>query len=140
MHAHQVALSRDGSPSGGRCVQIVRASAPWRWGEGRLEQTFAAEAWRGKRLRFAGAVRAEAQGPGTGAQLYVEVRPKPPEGVAWMMPASAAATIDRPVRSPQWRSYTVEIAVPEEAHAIVIGLALAGNGAAWFGDLELERG
>jgi len=140
-HAHRVTLTEERSPLGRRTVRIARASAPWRWGEGRLEQKLSAEAWRGKRLRFGGAVRAEVQGPGTGAQLYVEVRPKPPEGVAaWMMPAAAMDMVDRPVRSPHWGRYAVEIDVPEAAHAIFIGLALAGNGAGWFGDLELESG
>jgi hypothetical protein len=36
-----------------------------------LEQTICAEAWRGKRIRFR-AVRAEVEGPGNGAQLYIE--------------------------------------------------------------------
>jgi hypothetical protein len=30
--------------------------------------------------------------------------------------------------------------VPTAAHSISIGCALAGNGAAWFGDLELAEG
>ena len=34
--------------------------------------------------------------------------------------------------------YAAEIEVPDEAHTILIGMALAGNGAAWFGDLKLE--
>lgn len=137
VHAHAVALSDEVSPAGGRSVRIARASAPWRWGEGRLEQMFEAQAWRGKRLRFGAAARAEVQGPGAGAQIYAEVRPKPPEGVPWIMPATAAAMIEQPVRSPQWQRYAVEIDVPEDAHSIVIGLALAGNGAAWFADIEL---
>jgi hypothetical protein len=42
-------------------------------GEGWLQQTFAAEAWRGKPLRFSSAVRADAEGLGTtGAQLYID--------------------------------------------------------------------
>jgi hypothetical protein len=45
--------------------------------------------------------------------------------------------IETPVRSPQWQTYQIEIEVPTEAHSISIGCALAGNGAAWFGDLEL---
>jgi hypothetical protein len=53
------------------------------------------------------------------------------------MPAAAIGMVDRPVRSPHWRRYAVEVDVPEQAHSIVIGLALAGNGASWFGDLEL---
>ena len=32
------------------------------------------------------------------------------------------------------------IDVPAAASSIVMGLGLAGNGAAWFGDLELESG
>ena len=139
-HGHALARSSTPTPSGGRSVCISRASAPWLWGEGHLEQTFSAEAWRGKRLRFAGAVRADVSGLGTGAQLYVEVRPKRPEGVAWMMPASALAMIQPPVRSAQWQTYTIEVEVPDDADSIVIGLALAGNGAAWFGDLELTGG
>jgi erythromycin esterase len=137
-HAYRLALTDGLSPSGGRSVSIARASAPWRWGQGRLEQTFSAEAWRGKRLRFSGAVRAEVQGPGTGAQLYVVVRPKPPEGELGMMLPTAMGMVERPVRSPHWTRYTVEIDVPEDASTVVIGLVLAGDGAAWFGDLELE--
>jgi erythromycin esterase len=137
MHGHDVALSEARSPAGGRTVRIARASAPWRWGEGWLAQMFAAAAWRGKRLQFKGAVRAEVQELGAGAQLYVEVRPEPPEGAIWTQPASHLAMLARPVRSPQWASYRIEIEVPAEAHCISIGCALAGNGVAWFGDLEL---
>ena len=54
------------------------------------------------------------------------------------MPASALAMTEPPVRCTHWKTYAVEIAVPDDAHTIVIGLALAGNGAAWFGDLALE--
>ena len=140
VHAHQVALSDERAPSGERSVRIARASAPWYWGEGRLEQTFSAEPWCGKPLRFSGAVRAEVEGPGAGAQIYIEVRPTAPEEAVWVMPAAAMVMIDRPVRLPHWSRYTVEIDVPETAYSIVIGLALAGNGAAWFSDLALTSG
>ena len=55
-----------------------------------------------------------------------------------MMPAAAIAMVQRPVRAPRWARYSAQIDVQEDAQSIVIGLALAGNGAAWFGDLELE--
>jgi hypothetical protein len=45
--------------------------------------------------------------------------------------------LELPVRSPHWSRYEVAIDVPEAAHAITLGLALHGNGAAWFGDLGL---
>jgi erythromycin esterase len=139
MHGHDVALSETRSPAGGRTVHISRASAPWRWGEGWLTQMFPAAPWHGKRLQFKGAVRAEVHEWGAGAQLYVEVRPAPPKGAIWTLPATHLAMIESPVRSPQWQTYQIEIEVPTEAHSISIGCALAGNGAAWFGDLELAE-
>jgi hypothetical protein len=54
------------------------------------------------------------------------------------MPATAMAMVEPSICSPQWGRYAAEIAVPDEAHTILIGMALAGNGAAWFGDLKLE--
>ncbi|MET0651179.1 MAG: erythromycin esterase family protein [Hyphomicrobiaceae bacterium] len=138
VYAHRLVLSDGPSPSGGRSLRIARQSAPWRWGQGRLEQTFSAEAWRGKRLRFSAAMCAEAEGPGTAAHLYIEVRPKQPEGMAWAMPASALAITEPRVRCTHWKTYAVELLIAEDAQTIVIGLALAGTGAAWFADLKLE--
>ena len=138
MHGHDVALADARSPGGGRTVCISRASAPWRWGEGWLAQMFAAAPWRSKRLQFEAAVRADVHERGAGAQLYVEVRPEPPKGTVWTLPATHLAMIARPVRSPQWATYRIEVEVPTEAHSISIGCALAGNGAAWFGDLKLS--
>ena len=80
-------------------MRIARASAPWRWGEGWLAQTVAAEPYCGKRLRFSGAVRANVCEAGAGAQLYIETRPKPPAGSIWTLPADNLAVIDRPIRS-----------------------------------------
>ena len=54
-----------------------------------------------------------------------------------MMPATAVTMIEPPVRSPQWARYAVELYVPDSADTITIGVALLGNGAACFGDLEL---
>ena len=55
----------------------------------------------------------------------------------WMMPPSALAMIEPPIRCAHWQTYAVEIDIPEAADSILIGLAFAGNGAAWFGDLAL---
>jgi hypothetical protein len=85
----------------------------------------------------AGAARSQVEGPGSGAQLYVEARPKAVEKAIWRMPAAVLAIVEPPVRSPRWHAYSVEIDVPDDAETILIGVALAGDGAAWFGDLEL---
>jgi erythromycin esterase len=138
MHAHRLVPSDGPSPAGGRSLRMLRPAAPWRWGEGRLEQTFAAEAWHGKRLRFSAAMCAEAEGPGTAAHLYIEARPKQPDDLPWTMPASALAITEPPVRCTHWKTYAVELAIPQDAATIIIGLALAGTGAAWFADLKLD--
>jgi hypothetical protein len=119
-------------------VRIARSSAPWRWGEGWLQQTFSAETWRGKRLRFSAAVRADGEGPGTGAQLYVEILPKPPEGTAWPMAPTSVALVGRLLRSPRWERPAIEIDVPQEAQSVVLGFAFTGNGAGVFGDIKLD--
>ena len=137
VHAHRLERSRELSPLGRKTVCIARTFAPWRWGDGRLEQTFSAKAWRGKRIGFSGAARSEVEGPASGAQLYVETRPKAVEKAIWRMPATVLAMVEPPVQSPRWYAYSVEIDVPHDAETILIGLALAGDGAAWFGDLEL---
>lgn len=137
-HEHRLAVLEQASPAGRHSVEIARQPGPWRWGDGRLEQTFLAEDWHGKRLRLSGAIRAQVPGPGSGAQLYIETRGKPSEDTHPMMSLLGIAMVDQPVRSSQWARYTVEIEVPEPAYAIVIGVAFAGDGAAWFGDLALE--
>ncbi len=136
-HTHTVAFADEPSPSGGRSVHIARSSAPWRWGDGFLRQNFSADGWRGKRLRFSAAARAEVNEPGAAAQLYVELLPEWPEGTFWVRPIRLAM-LDQPVRSSLWKQYTVEIDIPEEAHSIALRLSLTGNGAAWFGDLSLK--
>ena len=133
---YRLAPSTEPSPAGGRCVLIARVSAPWRWGQGMLEQTFAAEPWRGKRLRFSATVRAETEARGSGAHVYVEVRPQAEGGSVPWRPA-AFAMVAPAVQSPHWSRYEVALEIPGDAHSITIGLALTGNGAAWFGDLKL---
>jgi len=131
MHGHEVALSNARSPGGGRTLRISRTAAPWRWGEGWLTQAFAAEPWRGKRLRLSGAVRTEVHAAGAGGQLYVEVRPEPPAGAIWRLPATHVAMIARPVRSDQWETYQVEVdgrerPIPSASAARWLGMGRRG--------------
>jgi erythromycin esterase len=39
---YRIAPSAEPTPAGGRSISITRTSAPWRWGQGALEQTFSA--------------------------------------------------------------------------------------------------
>jgi hypothetical protein len=64
--------------------------------------------------------------------------PKPDgdESNFFVTPLATAASTAQPVQSPHWATFAVEADVPEAADSFMIGLAVTGNGAAWFGDLE----
>jgi hypothetical protein len=51
-------------------------------------------------------------------------------------PLATHASSVQPVQSPQWTTLAVEADVPEAADLLIIGLAMTGRGAAWFGDIE----
>jgi erythromycin esterase len=137
-HAHAIAVSEELSPRGERAVCMSRA-APWRWGHGQLIQRISARGYEGQRLRFAAAVRTKAADVGAGALLFLRFLPKPDgdEADFYVTPLATAASTAHPVQSPQWAMFAVEADVPEAADSFMIGLAMTGNGAAWFGDLEL---
>jgi erythromycin esterase len=136
-HAHTIVVSEEPSPRGGRTICMSR-DAPWRWGDGRLIQRISARAWQGQRLRFAAAIRTMATDIGAGALLFLRFLPKPEgdESVFYVTPLATAVSAAQPVQSPQWATFAVEADVPEAADSVTIGLAMTGNGAAWFGDLE----
>jgi erythromycin esterase len=134
-HAHAIALCKEPSPAGGRTVRVARSPRPWRWGDAWLEQAFSAQAWRGRRLRFSAAARAQAQGLGTGARLFAHVAAADAVGVRR---AGNITAVSPAIDAPQWQAYTVEIDVPEDAEAIVIGFVVLGDSAGWFGDLRVE--
>ena len=133
-------LSDELSPRGGRTVCISR-DAQWRWGDGQLIQKISAQSYRGKRLRFSGAIRAMTTDLGAGALLFLRFLPKSDDDESdfFVTPLATAASTAEPVQSPQWETVAVEADVPEMADSFVIGLVVTGNGAAWFGDLEFTE-
>src|SRR5262249_41346146 len=62
-----VAVTDEASPRRGRTLRIAGTRPPF--AEGALTQSFAAAPWRGRRLIFSAAMRAETGRIGTGAQL-----------------------------------------------------------------------
>src|SRR5262249_2303 len=73
---YAVTLEDGVSPAGGRVVRIGRSSSTLPWGDGTLTQFFDAAPWRGRRLVFSAAMRADAPRLGTGALLVIHVNPK----------------------------------------------------------------
>ena len=101
---------------------------------GSLQQRVEAAAYRGKRLKLRAAVRAEVEGSGSGAYLWLRVR-KPGFG-----PAAVAFhdnMADRPITAREWREYEIVGEVPDDAETIDYGLALVGDGRASLDSVSL---
>ena len=45
---------------------------------------------------------------------------------------------DRPIKTSEWQVFEFTCEVPEEAKWINFGMALDGEGSAWFDDFSLE--
>jgi hypothetical protein len=127
-----VALTDEPSPNGGKTVRMARPLSTVPWGDRALGQSFSAAPWRGKRLTFSAAMRADAPRIGTGTQILLEVFPKGADAKS-----IAALQAGGPLRSPQWTRRSVAIDVPADAERIQISLVMTGDGAGLFGDLTL---
>lgn len=93
-------------------------------------QTFSAEEYRGKRVRFSAAVRADSVTNWSGLWMRVDG-------------AAKALAFDnmqsRPIKGTQdWRRYAVVLDVSDEASAIAFGMLMEGKGRLWMDDLKLE--
>jgi hypothetical protein len=97
-----------------------------------LMQTIPAEELRGKAIRLRGLVRAAVSEPGGSAALWLRVdRPERMMGFFDNMG-------DRPVRDLEWREYSVEGSVAEDAVAVAFGAMASGAVTADFDRIELS--
>jgi C-terminal processing protease CtpA/Prc len=97
-----------------------------------MSQTVPALPLRGKTIRLRGFVRAAAGGAGSGASLWLRVdRPNQQPGFFDNM-------MDRQVRDPSWREYTIEGPVTDDAASVVFGTLAAGTLTADFDGINLE--
>jgi|GEM_PF-6509993 len=103
------------------------------WGGG---QSFAADEYLGKRLRFSMYVKTEAE-----AEAYISIRVSKymPKGPWRDVLLGYDNMLDRPiVRTTDWERHEVVMDVPEEANTINVSFHAKGNGRAWFDDAQLE--
>lgn len=136
---YAVALRSRGHRTGRRSVLIAREESPWRWGEGRLTQTFSAERFRGRRVTFSVWIRVEVADPRCAAHLLVQAElPRDPERWWPAPPVTLATTAGRPVRAPKWERHAVSAYIPKKADRITIGLVLAGSGEAFFSGMSFK--
>lgn len=114
----------------GATIRALRAEAQ---GSGILQQSVRADAYRGRRVRLSGWLRAVAgEGPGGVSRLWVRV-----DGAAGALASDYMNA--RPVAGTrEWAPYTLVVDVPREAVGITFGVALTGGGQLWVDDLALE--
>ncbi len=98
---------------------------------GNLLTFFDATPYRGKRIRFRAAVRAEV-GAGNQAALWLRVDR---EGGAMGFFDNMR---DRPITSPEWKTYEISGEVAPDAKAIFLGLMLLREGKVWVDSASLE--
>ena len=122
-------------PKGLRDASVVRLRS--REGQapvwfGTVMQTFRADNYRGRRLRYEAAVRSESVAEG--AALWMRV-----DGVERGRSLAFDNMDDRPIRGTgSWKRYAVVLDVPETANAIAFGILLRGAGDVWLGEPRIE--
>lgn len=116
---------------GGNAAAIIQAFG-WSSGKSfRMEQNFAADAYRGKRVRWSGWVRYDnVTGSDVGLYLSVEA-PHQYTGVDDMSNRSLSGTSD-------WRQISSVLDVPPNALGITVGVVMAGGGTLVVDDLRLD--
>jgi hypothetical protein len=119
----------------GKASATVKATASDLHGFGTLMQNAAADAYRGKRIRFSGYVKSEkvADRTGAGAGLWLRIDGPKQEllGFDNMMSRSVKGTTD-------WRRYEIVLDVPNTAASVAFGILLNGDGQVWMDDLNFE--
>jgi C-terminal processing protease CtpA/Prc len=97
-----------------------------------LTQMLPAEPTRGKTIRLRGSVRASGGGPSAGAALWLRIdRPNQQMGFFDNM-------MDRMIRDPSWREYTIEGPVADDATNVAFGAIIVGTLTADFDAIALE--
>lgn len=130
-------LTDERPKSGSHCAVIKRESdAPTRT-PGNLMQAFEAAPFRGKRIRFRAAVRAEISGFLAQAQLWLRAD-RPPQSNGQPSAGFFDNMDDRPISAREWAYYEIIGDVEEDAQTINLGLLFNGTGKVWFDDASLE--
>ncbi len=119
----------------GKPVVELRSVVPRTDGFGTLMQTFSAEHFLERRVRFSGALKCKDVGDRVGLWMRVD-GPPTPTGRRMLAFDNMAG---RPVGgTTDWKRYEVVLDVPAEAWAIALGVLLVGQGQAWMSDFNVE--
>lgn len=131
MPDYEVQLVSDGAYKGKQCVELHSTRKPNGREFGNIMQSFDATPFRGKTVRFRGAVRVSSTGGGH-AQMWMRVDRKDEEmGFFDNMG-------DRPITSSVWKEYEISGAIDTDAVDIYIGCMLIGEGKANFDAVSFD--
>lgn len=111
--------------------EITNIFVPQREFEGAVLQIVSAKPMLGKKIIFSSVVRTELVPPSGQAQLWMVV-----EGYDGK-PIKSYTMNDNPIKNSEWKVYSIEAEVPEDANTIRLGLILIGDGKAYFDDVKL---
>jgi erythromycin esterase len=131
---YRVLVSQLRPPSGQRCVE-VRRTAGRHYGEeyGEIGQLIDAAPYRGRRVRVRAMARAETNGAGSEARLWVQ---------SWAPISNVVGQLNTrrsvAVEGATWRSYETIIDVPANAISLRFGFALVGDGRAWVDAVSFD--
>jgi C-terminal processing protease CtpA/Prc len=118
--------------AGKRCAVVRSKSDARASGFAGISQTLDATLYRGEKVRFRAAVRAEVPGVGSQARLWLRVdRQNGSSGFFDNMDA-------RPITSGEWQFYEIAGTVDRDAKSIALGLLLKGAGSVWLDDATLD--
>jgi hypothetical protein len=114
----------DGKGSG-----YLRSKEAWSAGSSTLMQTFKADEYCGKRLRYSALVKAEKVSDWAGLWMRVDGSQRQTLAFDNMQSRPIAGTTD-------WQPYEIVLDVPQESSKIAFGILLCGPGQVWISDIQ----
>jgi hypothetical protein len=116
---------------GGKASALVKSTTAKPAGFGTLMQTFKADQFLGKRVRFTGYVRSQDVNDWAGLWMRVDGPRGEPLAFDNMQKRAIKGTSD-------WTKCEIVLDVPQSAQQIAFGMLLTGKGSVWMDDLSFE--
>ena len=126
---YEMGLDPGAGPAQGAAAYVKGGERPL--GFATLMQSFKADAYRGKRLRFSAAVRAD--GVDQWAGLWMRVDGNTEQMLAFDNMQNRPITGTR-----DWETHAVVLDVPEQSCQIALGILLTGAGQVWMAEASVE--
>ncbi len=116
----------------GKPSAYLRSKADYVEGFGTLMQTFKADKYRSKRLKYAAMVKAEGIEDWAGLWMRVDG----PQGQVLSFDNMQSRSIQG---TEDWQRYEIVLDVPEESLSIAFGILLSGAGQAWISKIDFTE-